>query len=190
MEKRFRQQIYGWLAMAFSLSIIAGPVLAQQIIGTKAGIIQYIEGVVYLEGKLQQPGQFLSGNYIQMENGQILRTKQGRVELLLAPDTYLRMGEDGFLRLEQNELNNVQLAFERGSALIEVVQNTEANRIKLRYSKSVTEIRKAGLYRLDADSKVFRVYGGEAQITNENGTIKVKAGRMGYLDGRLVSSKI
>ena len=177
------------MAMAFSLSMITGPVSAQHIIGTKAGIIQHIEGAAYLEGKLQQPGQFHSGNYIQMENGQILQTKQGRVELLLTPDSYLRMGEDGLLRLEQNELNNVQLSLEHGSALIEVMQDTKVNRIKLRYSKSVTEIWKAGLYRLDADSGVFRVHGGEAQARNENGKITVKAGRMVHLDGRLVSSK-
>ena len=189
MEKRLRQQIFRWMAMVFSLSMIGGPVSAQHIIGTKAGIIQHIEGVAYLEGKLQQPDQFHSGDYIQMENGQILQTKQGRVELLLTPDSYLRMGEDGLLRLEQNELNNVQLSLEHGSALIEVMQDTKVNRIKLRYSKSVTEIWKAGLYRLDADSGVFRVHGGEAQARNENGKITVKAGRMVHLDGRLVSSK-
>jgi hypothetical protein len=78
---------------------------------------------------------------------------------------------------------------ERGSALIEVAQDTKVNHITLHYSKSVTEIRKAGLYRLDADSGVFRVYGGEAQATNEKGKITVKAGRMVHLDGRLVLSK-
>jgi hypothetical protein len=189
MEKRFGRQIYRWLTMAFSLSTISGPVSAQHIIGAKAGIIQYIEGAAYLEGKLQQPGQFHSGDYIQMKNGQILQTKQGRVELLLTPDSYLRMGEDGLLRLEQNELNNVQLSLERGSALIEVAQDTKVNHITLHYSKSVTELRKAGLYRLDADSGVFRAYGGEAQATNEKGKITVKAGRMIHLDGSFVLAR-
>jgi hypothetical protein len=169
--------------------MIASPVSAQGIISAKVGIIQYIEGVAYLDDKLLQPNHFQFDNYIQMKDGQILQTKQGRAELLLTPDSYLRMGEDGLLRLEQNALKNIQLALERGSVLIEVVRDMKGNPMKLHYSKSVIEIRKAGLYRLDADSGVFRVYGGKAQATNENGKITVTVGRMVPLDGKLVSSK-
>ena len=128
--------------------VFADSVPAQQFLGAKAGILQYMQGEVFLNGTLLRLPQ---GGYIQLENGQSLSTGQGYLELVLNSGAYLRLGKDGSLRMEQNRLDDMQFVLERGSALIEVVDKTKG-RIRVHLSTGFVEIMKAGLYRLDADS--------------------------------------
>ena len=170
----------------FFLLVIAGTASAQYVVSTKAGTVQYIEGdVFWLGGLLPLPPD----RYPQMENGQSLRTKQGRAELLLSPGAYLRLSENALLRMEQNKLDDTQLELVQGSALIEVVQQIKENRIRIRLLTSVVEIKKAGLYRLDAASGELRVYGGAVLVASRNRKTTIKTGRMVRLDGDLAPHK-
>ncbi len=90
--------------------------------------------------------------------------------------------------MEQNRLDDMQFVLERGSALIEVVDKTRG-RIRVRLSTGFVEIRKAGLYRLDADSGELRVYGGAAVVANGNRKATIKSERMVRLDGDPASEK-
>jgi flagellar biosynthesis GTPase FlhF len=67
---------------------------------------------------------------------------------------------------------------DQGSALIEVVQKTKGNRITIRFSASVVEIQKNGLYRFDAGAWEIRVYGGEALVSAGGKKIAIKNGKM------------
>ena len=146
---------------------------AQQVVSARAGIIQYREGKVFLNSDVP----FVQSDFICMDNGQILRTEKGRAEVLLAPDTYLRLDENSALRMEQNRIDDVLLALEEGSALIEVVQRVRGNPMKLRISAGVIEIKEEGLYRLNTNPAEIRVYGGAALILSGNKKTKVKSGR-------------
>jgi hypothetical protein len=174
------------LIAIFSLLVIADTTSAQYVVSTKAGVIQYIEGDVFGEGLLPT---LPPDRYLQMENGHSLRTKQGRAELLLSPGAYLRLGENGLLRIEQNKLDDTQLTLEQGSALIEVVQQIKGNRIRVRFLTSVIEVKKPGLYRLDAASGELRVYGGAVLVESRNKKTTIKMGRMVRLDRDLVPKK-
>jgi hypothetical protein len=155
------------------------------VVSAKSGIIQYAEGEAFLDGK---PIHLSQGSYLQMANGQALRTGRGRIELLLAPDIYLRLAEASLMKLEQNQLTDVQIALEQGSALIEVVQKPQAGRIQAHISTGLAEIREAGLYRLDAGSGELRVYGGSALVSNGKNNLKVKRGKKAHLDNFLTSA--
>jgi len=181
MDGRIARMISQSAWIVFFALINANGVSAQQVVGAKAGIIQHIYGEVFLDGN---PLSLPEDGYIQMENGQSLRTGQGLVELLLAPSAYLRMGgfSSSSLRMEQNELNNTQVSLEQGSALIEIVQKLRGNPIRVRFSKGLVEIKKTGRYRLDADSSELRVHKGAALVTGANKTFTVKKGRMLRLD--------
>jgi hypothetical protein len=157
-----------------TLLIIPSAVRAQQIVGVKAGILQSIKGEVYLEGKRLKLPQ---NGHIQMENGQRLTTRQGYVELLMSPGAYLRLGEDSSVRMDENQLGKTQIALEQGSALIEVIQKIEGNRITLAIAASVVDIEKAGLYRLYALPGELRVYRGEAVVVKQGKTALAKSGR-------------
>jgi len=166
--------------------MIASAAPAAQMVSAKAGVVQYTEGNVFLDGKPLKPSQ---RSYSQMENGQSLRTSNGRAELLLSPNTYLRLGENGLLRIAQNQLEDTQLTLEQGCALIEVVEEIKGNRVRVHMAASSVEITKVGLYRLDSGSRELRVYGGEALAMKGNRTIAIKNGKMIRLDANLASAK-
>jgi len=159
---------------------------AQQVVSAKAGLVYYIEGNVFLEGRELK---LLAGKYPQMHNGQILRTKQGRAELILAPNIFLRLGENGSLRMEQNAIVDARLTLDQGFALVEIVETIKANRASLKLSNGVVAVSKAGLYRVDAHSSAIKVYGGEAVIESGVKKARVKSDRMVCLDGSLKPSK-
>ena len=157
------------IALAASASAIA-----QQVASAKAGLIQYIQGKALLDGR---PLRLGAKGFLQMESRQGVRTEQGRLELLLSPETYLRLGENASLLMENNLLTDIRLALDRGSALIEVVQTLKGNPIRVRLAEGVVEIQKAGLVRLDTDSGQVRVYGGTAQVARGEQKITVKSGK-------------
>jgi hypothetical protein len=165
--------------------VFTDSVPAQQFLGAKAGILQHIQGEVFLDGNLLQLPR---GSYIQLEKGKSLSTGQGYLELVLNSDAYLRLGKDGLLRMEQNRLDDIQFVLERGSALIEVVDKTKG-RIRMSLSTGFVEIKKAGLYRLDAGPAELRVYGGAAVVANGNRKATIKSERMVRLDGDPASKK-
>lgn len=189
-NEHLKLQIARWVA---ELAIVLCPMFmavsnvhAQQVASVKAGMIPYLQGEVFLDNKLLQ---LPKGGYAQLENGQSLSTQQGRVELLLSLHAYLRLGENGSLRLQKNKVNDIQLELEQGSALIEVVQEIKRNRIQVRISTSIVEIEKAGLYRLDCGSGELRVYGGAALVDSGDRKTAIERGEMVHLDGNLASAK-
>jgi len=166
--------------------LLTGVARAQNLVSAKAGMIQYIEGYVFLDDTLLRLGL---GDSAQMENGQSLRTRQGRAEMLVTTDIYLRLGQHGLLRMEQNRLDDTQFALEQGSALIEVVKKRSKNQIYIRFADGVIELKKNGLYRLDAGSRRIRVYGGEARVEKGVKEAKVKSGKMAHLNTDLELSQ-
>jgi hypothetical protein len=166
--------------------LLAGVARAQNLVSAKAGMIQYIEGDVFLDDKLLRLGY---GDCVQMENGQSLRTRHGRAEMLVTTDIYLRLGRHGLLRMELNRLDDIQFSLEQGSALIEVVKRRPKNEIHIRFADGVIELKKNGLYRLDAGSGRLSVYGGEARVAKGGKEANIKSGKMAHLNTNLILSQ-
>jgi hypothetical protein len=179
MKYPFAYQIAQSAVIIFYLLMIAIAAPAQQVVSAKAGLVQFTEGKVFLGSDVP----FSPKDFVQMQNGQILYTKQGRAEVLLTPDIYFRLDEYSSLRMEQNRLKDTQLALEQGAALIEVVQKARENPIKVRFPTGVVEIKSVGLYRLDVKAHEFRVYGGAALIAIGNIKATIRNGRMARLEG-------
>lgn len=172
--------------MAIILLSIAGAVRAQYVVSAKAGIIQFTAGNVFLDDKQLDLSKL---ECVQMENGQTLRTERGLAELILGTEVYLRLGQNGLLRMDRNRLNDTELALEQGSALVEVIEKTKGTQIRIRFAAGLVEIKKKGLYRLDGGSREVRVYGGEARVEKNNRKAKVKSGKMIRLDEDLRPTK-
>jgi hypothetical protein len=94
------------------------------------------------------------------------------------------MGENSTLRMRQNKLSDIQMEITQGSALIEILETIKIFPIKMHISKSVIEIKKEGLYRLNSAPGALRVYSGDALEKNGNKQTRVKKGRMVRLDGK------
>jgi hypothetical protein len=185
MKRQISRQVACILVGFSLLFLIAHCIFAQHVLNAHAGLVNYIEGEVFLEGN---EFKILVGKYPQMQNGQTMKTKQGRAELILAPNIFLRLGENSLLRMENNTLVEAQLALEQGFALMEIVKTIKGNRARLLLSNGVVEASKAGLYRVDANPSVVRVYGGEAIVQCSGKKTKIKRERMVHLDGSLKPS--
>lgn len=179
MQCQIARQIAQSLLIFAPIFLNSGSTPAQQLVSTRAGIVQYIEGGVFLDDR---DLRLLPSKYHQMQNGQRLCLKQGRAELLLTPNIYLRLGENGSLRMDRNELNDTRLALEEGSSLIEAVEVIKGNRISVSVSACIVEISKPGLYRIDVHSSELRVYGGAAFVTCGKRRAAIKSGRMAPLN--------
>jgi hypothetical protein len=122
------------------LLAFATTTLAQ--ITTKAGMIQDIEGDVFLDDKLLRLSDV---NTLQIKKGQLLHTEHGRVEVLMAPDTYLRLDNNSLLRIERRKLSDINASIENGSAMIEFGGDAiKSNKIRMHLCQCVVEMKKEG----------------------------------------------
>lgn len=186
MQRRIRHHVFRTAGMIIILLALTGGAQAQYVVSVKAGVIQFAAGDVFLDDK---PMRLSKGDYEQMENGQSLRTGRGFAELLLGTNVYLRLGTNSLLRMYQSHLIDTQLALERGSALVEVVEKAKGSQIRIVFGAGLVEIKKKGLYRLDAGTRELRVYSGEARVAKKNRKAKIKGGKMIRLNDDLKPSK-
>jgi hypothetical protein len=125
-----------------------------------------------------------------MKNGQELRTEEGRAEILLAPGSFLRVGESTRVKMISNSIADVRLELFAGSALFEVTELEKGNGITLLASGHTVTIRKNGLYRFDMDPKpMVRVYEGEAFVEQNGKTATLKEARAMALDGEFLAAR-
>jgi hypothetical protein len=107
----------------------------------------------------------------QLTAGQTVATAQrARVEVLLNPTTFLRVGEASSFRLASDDLSDTRVELLRGAAIVDVQELENGNRVTILTGGLEVELRKDGLYHF-ADARV-RVYDGEAAV----GAIKLTRG--------------
>jgi uncharacterized membrane protein YgcG len=159
-----------------SLATMCAPVaLAQTANPAVPGTINYVEGSASIDGRALNQQSVGSA---QLEPGQVLQTATGRVELLLTPGVFLRLGENSAVRMVSPSLLNTQVELARGRADIEVDEIHPANNLQVVEGVSSTRLLKNGLYAFDADKGSVRVLKGEAELQEGSGDgqklVKVK----------------
>ena len=105
--KSAKSAAFGVLALAVS----ATAAFSQQMISARAGMVHYIEGKVFA-GDQQLEDKF--GSFPQIKENQVLRTEEGRAEVLLTPGVFLRAGENTSFRMITNRLIYTRLEFLSG----------------------------------------------------------------------------
>jgi len=153
---------------------------AQAVISAQSGLIHYTEGRVFLNGQLIEPKY---GEFPQLKENQQLRTEDGRVEVLLTPGVFLRLGENGTLRMVTNRLISTRLELVSGETLVQVDELLRSNSVTVSYQEYTVQFLKTGIYRMTTEPQQLRVYSGEA-LVNLNGEAKiVKDGQAFAMDG-------
>jgi hypothetical protein len=148
---------------------------AQMVISAHSGVIHYVEGQVTLDGKAVQ---MKATEFPDVKNGSTLAAVDGRAEVLLTPGVILRIGENSSFKMISNSRSDTQLEILSGAAIVEVGELLPSNAITLRFHETRMELTKRGLYRLDADGNGrFRVYEGEARVTEGSQTLVARKGR-------------
>jgi hypothetical protein len=167
-----------WAKIVLAFSLVT-PAAAQQWVGVQAGMVNYAEGIFYIN---EEQLQFPNARFRELPKGESLRTGVGWVELQLGSGAFLWMGEEGMLRMEDPSLTNTKLLIERGSILVEVYEQTKTNKISLRSGDTVVELKDIGTYRIDSNPPQLRVYYGKAEMQAAGRKTIVRQGRAADLN--------
>src|SRR5215207_7856536 len=181
MRKAFSLPALFTLSIAFILccSIVN---LAQNrekfVISAKAGGINAITGQADVHPRGESDWQQLSITD-DLDAGDRVRTAMdGRVEILLNPGSYLRVGGDSEVELSNNSLENLEVRLLRGTAIVEA---TGADGLELNINISTPHTKLAivrhGLYRLNVvpgDATELIVRKGRVILSDSH--TKVKGG--------------
>lgn len=170
-------------SLAFT-ALAATSAFAQQVISAHSGVIHLIEGKAYLNGKAIET-KF--GQFPDIKNGQEFRTEQGRAEILLTPGVFLRVGENTAVKMLSNQLTDTRVEILKGSAIVEADDIPKDNSIEMVYKGNTMMLVKHGLFRIDSDPAMLRVYDGEAIVKGESGQLTVRAGKETTLSGVLMA---
>ncbi len=176
-----------------SLAVVAASALAlssigqaQSVISAHSGVLHYYEGDVTIDG--QAPHQ-KTGTFADVKEKQELQTQIGRAEVLLTPGVFLRMGENTGIRMVSNKLSNTEVNFLNGSAILDFVEVTKDNSVKVAYQDYQVTFLKKGIYRFDSQPAQFKVYMGEAVVSHGGSSVTLKDGRELPFTPALVSEK-
>jgi len=169
------------LAVGF---LVAGSASAQYVISAHSGVIQYVEGTAYLNDKPVQPR---AGEFPDIRENQVFRTEQGMAEVLLTPGVFLRLGENSSVKMVSAKLSDTRVEVLGGSAMVECDDLAKDNAIMLLYKGNSIYLTKHGLYRVDAEQGLFKVYDGEAIVKAESGQLTLHKGKQTSLNGVLMA---
>ena len=132
---------------------------AQQVISARAGFIYYSEGAVFFDGK---PARSLAGTrYPAVSEGGLISTQRGHTEILLGAAAVLWAGHDSRIRMERTSLDDTRVRVEEGSAIFEIRDIPDGNRIVALVGEASLDLARPGVYRVDAGPPTLRVYDGD-----------------------------
>jgi hypothetical protein len=178
------KSVLSFATMAFAVTGTAA--WGQHVISAKSGVINYNEGEVFTNGKRvdAKPGQFP-----EWKKGEELTTVEGRAEILLTPGVFLRVAENSKLVLTENRLSDTRIQVVAGSVILECAELLEDNSVTLSYGSYNLAVRKAGLYRVDAEAGTAKVFEGELQVAGNGQTLLLRKGKLTQLGSLLVAEK-
>jgi hypothetical protein len=158
---------YGRASVFWTLvvvSVLTFPAVAQLVISTRSGIVHFLEGAVYLDDK---PLESHPGKFPSVSPGAELRTGEGRVEVLLTPGIFIRIGEKSAIRMVDNELSHTRVELLAGSAIVDSAEPSSGTSVTLIYKDWSVRFLEQGVYRIDSDPPRLWVLQGKAEVSAE-----------------------
>ncbi|MDP9054958.1 MAG: FecR domain-containing protein [Acidobacteriota bacterium] len=176
-----------WLAMTAVASS------AQSITSAHSGTLHYFEGDVSIDGAQMQSKV---GRFSAMNEQGVLRTAQGRAEVLLTPGVFLRIAENSAVKLLDSRLVSTRVELLSGSAMLEAddpglsIKNSPVTLICKDYQ---IQILKHGLAEIGTDPEMLKVFKGavlvNASLTGTARRATVKEGRELPFSSALLTEK-
>jgi len=164
------------LALSAGIAALSAiSVSAQPVISAKAGTIAKAEGKVYLGDQVVE--ESLTKFPDIKENG-VVRTEEGRAEVLLTPGIVLHLGENSSFRLITNRLIDTRLELLTGSAVVGAEEIAKDTNLTVVCKNGTIAISKAGHYRFDAEPARIKVFAGIADVQIGGQHTEVTAGKM------------
>jgi uncharacterized membrane protein YgcG len=159
-----------WLIKPVALLALTGAsamLLSAQTTYPKAlpGMVNYVEGQASIDGKPLSTRQ--NGN-TQVQPNQSLTTANGRVEMLLSPGVFVRIGNNSAVRLVSNDIVNPTLDVTRGEAMVEVDNKVNDAQLTVLEHGATASILKPGLYQFNMDQNRIAVLDGRLKVTEND----------------------
>jgi hypothetical protein len=174
---------------SLSLILIASatlPIGAQSVISVRSGVINTAEGTVWLDSRrLEQH----FGRYDQMKEGSELRTENGRVEVMLTPGVFLRIGDNSGIRMISSRLSDTKVEFLSGSMVLDSSTSSGSAPITIMFGDYQARVKKQGSYRFNSDPPELKVDNGQIELFQGSSQAEtVDSGRVAPLYGGLLST--
>jgi uncharacterized membrane protein YgcG len=144
------------------------------------GTVNYVEGQASLDGN---PLPARQNGDTQVQLNQHLTTTNGKVELLLTPGVFVRVGNNSDIRMVSNGLANPTIEVVRGETLVEVDQQTTGAKVDVLEHGATASILKYGLFRFNGDQGRIEVIDGQLQVTEDGKTKDVGKGKAALVNG-------
>lgn len=155
------------------------------VISARAGGVNAVTGRASMRAHGNSEWQQLTIKE-DLEAGDIVRTGiDGRVEMLLNPGSYMRLGENSEFELADNSLENLEVRLIRGTAIVEVTGADDADLfIGITTPHTRMSIIRRGLYRVnvlpgDATELIVR----KGRVMLEGSHTKIKGGNKVVFSG-------
>lgn len=130
----------------FAFAFCAAP--QSYTISAKPGAVNYIEGQASING---QPVSVHAARTTFLNPNDMLATAAGKVEILLTPGIFLRVGDNSSVRMITPSLTDTRVELLQGEAMVEVDQLVPENQVNILDHGGTVIIQKPGLYRLSAN---------------------------------------
>jgi hypothetical protein len=164
------------------LALLVAPAFAQPVISAKSGMVAKVEGKVLLGDQALEDS---ATKFPDIKENQIVRTEDGRTEILLTPGVFLRLGENGSVKMLSNRLIDTRVALLTGSAVVEADEIAKDTNVTIACKDAIVYLTKAGVYRFDAEPARLRVFKGSADVELGNSHAIATGGKMVMLGGEL-----
>lgn len=153
------------------------------VISAKAGGVNYTEGTVSIVRKNGRSGILLKGD--ELEIGDRVSTGvDGRVEILLNPGSYMRIGANSAFELKTTSLDDLKIRIDGGSAMFEVFADYDF-KVSIVAPKARMTLVESGIYRVDVQrdgSAKISVWDGRVELGDVAKT-EIKKGRVATIIG-------
>ncbi len=169
----------GILVLAIA-TLVALPLVAQEAISAKAGLVNYFEGTVLLNG---EELAYNITKFHQVPSGGVLETPaNGRAEVLLSPGVMLWLGESSRLQLVSDRIDAAEVRLLAGTAVISSTEFPSDTSVTVLVNEEQVRLNKAGVYNLSFYPARVEVHQGQAEVLRAGVETRVKKGRALFLD--------
>jgi hypothetical protein len=124
-----------------------------------------------------------------MRQQDVLTTNRGRAEVLLNPGVFMRLGENSAFRLVSSEITDARVELVSGAAIVEANEVNKDTAVTLSHEQAEVSILKRGVYRLDANPPMVRVFDGKVLVRSAGRQMEIGRGKTVALDGTLTLAK-
>ena len=162
---------------------------AQSVTSAHSGTLHYFEGSVTIDNL---PVVAKTSKFSEIKENSVLRTGQGRAEVLLTPGVFLRVGENSEIKMLDNRLLSTRIDFISGTAIVESDDpdvSIKDPAVTILYKDYEIQPLKYGVFEISSDPGQLKVYKGQASVAAGGSRTVVKDGHLLPFTAALLSEK-